>query len=69
MSKQVNEKQIVESLEMIGRLAELSVQCAQTGQLSELQKAIVGMIRGSEIVFEELTGVKYHQDPEDTIPN
>ena len=60
VSKQMNEKQIVESLEMIGRLAELSVQCAQTGQLSELQKAIVGMIRGSEITFEQLTGVKYH---------
>ena len=60
MSKQINEKQIVESLEMIGRLAELSVKCAQTGQLSDLQKAVVGMIRGSEIVFEELTGVKYH---------
>ena len=53
-------KQIVESLEMIGRLAELSVKCAQTVQLSDLQKAVVGMIRGSEIVFEELTGVKYH---------
>ena len=35
----------------------------------DLQKAIVSMIRGSEIAFEELTGVKYHQDPEDTIPN
>ena len=38
---------------------------------SDLQKAIVGLIRGSEFAFEELTGVKYHLDPteEDTIPN
>ena len=35
---------------------------------SDLQKAIVGIIRGSEFAFEELTGVKYHQE-EDTIPN
>ena len=34
---------------------------------SDLQKAIVGIIRGSEFAFEELTGVKYHT--EDTIPN
>jgi hypothetical protein len=27
---------------------------------SDLQKAIVGMIRGSEMAFEQLTGVKYH---------
>jgi len=33
----------------------------------DLQKAIVSIIRGSEIAFEELTGVKYHT--EDTIPN
>jgi hypothetical protein len=26
---------------------------------SDLQKAIVGIIRGSEFAFEELTGVKY----------
>ena len=37
---------------------------------SDLQKAIVGVIRGSEFAFEELTGVKYNiPDPEDTIPN
>ena len=37
---------------------------------SDLQKAIVGIIRGSEFAFEELTGVKYNMpDPEDTIPN
>ena len=35
---------------------------------SDLQKAIVGIIRGSEFAFEELTGGKYHQE-EDTIPN
>ena len=40
---------------------------------SDLQKAIVGIIRGSEFAFEELTGVKYHS-PEayatvDTKPN
>jgi len=45
---------------------------------SDLQKAIVGIIRGSEFAFEELTGVKYqesnykraldHQE-QDTIPN
>jgi hypothetical protein len=28
-------------------------------QYGDLQKAMVGMIRGSEIAFEELTGVKY----------
>ena len=27
---------------------------------SDLQKAIVGMIRGSEMAFEQLTGVKYN---------
>ena len=27
---------------------------------SDLQKAIVGIIRGSEFAFEELTGVKYN---------
>ena len=26
----------------------------------DLQKAVVGMIRGSEIAFQQLTGVKYH---------
>ena len=45
---------------------------------SDLQKAIVGIIRGSEFAFEELTGVKYHicdnvsrntNKNEDTIPN
>ena len=42
---------------------------------SDLQKAIVGIIRGSEFAFEELTGVKYnsghgtYRDSEDTIPN
>ena len=45
---------------------------------SDLQKAIVGIIRGSEFAFEELTGVKYHicdnvsrktNSNEDTIPN
>jgi len=42
---------------------------------SDLQKAIVGIIRGSEFAFENLTGVKYnsghgtYRDPEDTIPN
>ena len=42
---------------------------------SDLQKAIVGLIRGAEFAFEELTGVKYnsghgtYRDPEDTIPN
>ena len=43
---------------------------------SDLQKAIVGIIRGSEFAFEELTRVKYHtysnddiSDPEITTPN
>ena len=41
----------------------------------DLQKAIVSIIRGSEMAFEDLTGVKYnsghgtYRDPEDTIPN
>ena len=30
-----------------------------TDPYGDLQKAIVGMIRGSEFAFEELTGVKY----------
>ena len=44
-------------------------------QYGDLQKATVSMIRGSEIAFEKLTGVKYnsghgtYRDPEDTIPN
>ena len=33
---------------------------------SDLQKAIVGIIRGSEFAFKELTGVEYHPVPEET---
>ena len=33
----------------------------------DLQKAIVSIIRGSEMAFKDLTGVDYHI--EDTIPN
>ena len=61
------ELELVQTLEMIEGLSILAVKCARTGQLSNMQKAIVGIIRGSEIAFEGLTGVKYHT--EDTIPN
>ena len=58
----VNRKQLVETLEMIEGLSALAAKCARTGQLSDMQKAIVGIIRGSEIAFEGLTGVKYHNN-------
>ena len=64
----VNRKQLVETLEMIEGLSALAAKCARTGQLSDMQKAIVGIIRGSEIAFEGLTGVKYHNNSQQVRP-
>ena len=60
--------ELSQTLEIIGGLANKASILAMTDKNnSDLQKAIVGIIRGSEFAFEELTGVKYHT--EDTIPN
>jgi len=62
--------ELSQTLEIIGGLANKASILAMTDKNnSDLQKAIVGIIRGSEFAFEELTGVKYHLDTEDTIPN
>ena len=69
-------KELSRSLEIIGGLAnKASILALSEEHKSDLQKAIVGIIRGGEFAFEELTGVKYNTpDPivpisEDTIPN
>jgi len=63
--------ELVQTLEIIEGLSKKAWLLAMNGEYdSDLQKAIVGIIRGSEFAFEELTGVKYNTpDPEDTIPN
>ena len=62
-------KQLYQTLDIIEGLCNKAKTLAMSGEYdSDLQKAIVGIIRGSEFAFEELTGVKYHQE-EDTIPN
>ena len=65
-----------QTLEILEGLAHKSIILNMNGEHdSDVQKAIVGIIRGSEFAFEELTGVKYnsghgtYRDPEDTIPN
>jgi len=70
----MNAKQLElnQTLKILEGLANKAVILNMNGEYnSDLQKAIVGIIRGSEFAFEELTGVKYHIDPteEDTIPN
>ena len=70
----MNAKQLElnQTLKILEGLANKAVILNMNGEYnSDLQKAIVGIIRGSEFAFEELTGVKYHLDPteEDTIPN
>jgi len=81
----MNAKQLElnQTLKILEGLANKAVILNMNGEYnSDLQKAIVGIIRGSEFAFEELTGVKYHldpteeerifksaKDPEDTIPN
>ena len=69
----MNAKQLElnQTLKILEGLANKAVILNMNGEYnSDLQKAIVGIIRGSEFAFEELTGVKYHMpDPEDTIPN
>tara|TARA_B110001454_G_C12481274_1_gene334473 strand:+ start:445 stop:660 length:216 start_codon:yes stop_codon:yes gene_type:complete len=64
------------TLEILEGLAHKAIILNKSGKHdSDLQKAIVGIIRGSEFAFEEMTGVKYnsghgtYRDPEDTIPN
>ena len=66
----MNAKQLElnQTLKILEGLANKAVILNMNGEYnSDLQKAIVGIIRGSEFAFEELTGVKYHT--EDTIPN
>jgi len=64
-------KELYQTLDIIEGLCNKAKTLAMSGEYdSDLQKAIVGIIRGSEFAFEELTGVKYNiPDPEDTIPN
>ena len=68
--------ELSQTLEIIGGLANKASILAMTDKNnSDLQKAIVGIIRGSEFAFEELTGVKYHienicdKNNQNTIPN
>ena len=61
-------KELYQTLDIIEGLCNKAKTLAMSGEYdSDLQKAIVGIIRGSEFAFEELTGVKYHQE-EDTRP-
>ena len=63
-------KELNQTLTILERLANKAVLLNNGEHNSDLQKAIVGLIRGAEFAFEELTGVKYNMpDPEDTIPN
>ena len=69
-------KDLYQTLSIIEGLCNKAKTLAMSGEHnSDLQKAIVGIIRGSEFAFEELTGVKYnsghgtYRDSEDTIPN
>ena len=62
-------KELSRSLEIIGSLAnKASILALSKEHNSDLQKAIVGIIRGSEIAFEELTGVKYHNNSQQVRP-
>ena len=61
-------KQLSQTLFILEGLTNKAILLNDGEHNSDLQKAIVGIIRGSEFAFEELTGVKYHQE-EDTIPN
>ncbi len=62
-------KELYQTLDIIEDLCNKAKTLAMSGEYnSDLQKAIVGIIRGSESAFEQLTSVKYHQE-EDTIPN
>ena len=62
-------KELSQTLEIIGGLANKASILAMSGEHnSDLQKAIVGIIRGSEIAFEELTGVKYHNNSQHVRP-
>jgi hypothetical protein len=69
-------KELNQTLTILEGLAHKAIILNMNGEFdSDLQKAIVGIIRGSEFAFEELTGVKYnsghgtYRDSEDTIPN
>ena len=54
-------KELSQSLEIIGGLAnKASILALSKEHNSDLQKAIVGIIRGGEFAFEVLTGVKYN---------
>jgi len=68
--EQKNKESLTEMLHMVGQLATQAdrilnypqfakTDVGYTDTYGDLQKAIVGMIRGSEFAFEELTGVKY----------
>ena len=74
---QTAQQKLRQSLFILEGLSHKAVILNNSGEHnSDLQKAIVGIIRGSEFAFEELTGVKYHTSgvnyenpPNDTIPN
>ena len=73
---QTPQQKLTESLFILQGLANKAILLNTGEHDSDLQKAIVGIIRGSEFAFEELTGVKYHTSgvnyenpPNDTIPN
>ena len=67
--------ELSQTLEILEGLAQKAVLLNNGEHNSDLQKAIVGIIRGSEFAFEELTGVKYHienicdKNNQNTIPN
>ena len=52
-------KELNRTLTILEGLANKAVLLNNGEHNSDLQKAIVGIIRGSEFAFEELTGVKY----------
>ena len=53
-------KELNQTLTILEGLANKAVLLNNGEHNSDLQKAIVGIIRGSEFAFEELTGVKYN---------
>ena len=54
-------KVLYQTLSIIEGLCNKAKTLAMSGEFdSDLQKAIVGIIRGAEFAFEELTGVKYN---------
>ena len=70
--EQKNKEALTEMLHMVGQLATQADRILNYPQFAktdvgytdiygDLQKAIVGMIRGSEFAFKELTGIEYQE--------